>query len=683
MQQDQPTLELKQQSRPRPRPDSTMATRQSGSTIFLTREETERIRATVKAKVQKCSENAGRAREPRDAKTAISQATGAALMADMGNMTMAGSSGNDKVPALAVGDTYPPCTVSLQDLQPMQLAVLRMETHHRGRKLTVKRASPVVTLASRSWTMVQDDAEQETERLEVCLHKLRHGKDVLESASLFVIKEPYFTLTEEGEPTIRIDHPSDLVVCGEGDDQGKEQAEGDAAAAEQAAKVCKDKGNAALGKGDLSRAHSHYTEGLRLARREDVASANPDLARDLSRNRAHVNLLLSQFDEAKADAITAHIGRDDERSKELDAKAFFRAGTAAYSLGQFREAKEFFEKQQALMPQDKAVAANLARIKVRLREEETGKYDFTKIRAGLSKVRPRVDAANFIANTEVRDSPGRGRGLFATRPIAAGELVLCEKAFCVVWGYEPGALSALTYDVRDDEIRVSPVGLTRAIVQKLLANPSRIPDVMDLYDDGKAGPSVRDVVVTAEGPVVDVFRVHHIVSRDAFGTGSSGLGDDADRDGASSGIWVRAAYINHSCVANTEKEFIGDLLVARASRPIAAGEEIFISYDLSSDYNARQKALKLTWGFECDCALCAVEKTDNPDVRKKRAQLAAEADEFVRSVPWAGAKRLSIVKAQRLAKSIDDTYDDRRYKDLPRLAGREIWQWLAQASQRR
>ena len=159
----------------------------------------------------------GKARVPRESTAAIKEATGASLMADMGGGLGADMSETKfqgkTLPVLAVGQPYPPCIVSLQDLQPMKLADLQMDTHHRGRRLTVKRASPVVTLAARSWTMVQDETGDETERLEICLHKSRHGEDVLDSASHFVIKEPYFTLTEQGEATLRIDHPSDLIVC--------------------------------------------------------------------------------------------------------------------------------------------------------------------------------------------------------------------------------------------------------------------------------------------------------------------------------------------------------------------------------------------------------------------------------------------------------------------------------------
>jgi len=663
-----------------------MPSRNDANTVFLTEQEAERIRNTVKDRLKKCSELVGHAREPRDSVAAHQQATGAALMADMGGRSQ------ETLPALAVGQTYPPCIVPLQDLQPMKFADLQIDTHHRGRRLTVKRASPVVTLAARSWTMVQDEAD-ETERLEVCVYKSRHGEDLLESASAFVIKEPYFTLNEqEGEATLRIDHPSNLVVCGDeiangsltsanGANGHTEDAAAAAAAAEKMARTCKDKGNTALKQQDLPLAHANYTEGLKIARQDVVSNTNPDLARDISRNRAHVNLLLNQLDEAKADAKASLISREDERSKELDSKAYFRAGSAAYNLGEYQEAKGFFEEQLKLMPDDKNASANLRRTEMRLREQEIGKHDLKRIKAGLSRSRPRVDAASFISNIKVKDSPGRGRGLFATRDIPAGEIVLCEKSFCVVWGHENDALTAMTYDVRDDRIRVSPVGLSKSTVQKLLSNPSQIAKVMDLYGDYQGDDKSKNVSKNEDGPVVDTFRVHDIVSRNGFGTGSQ-YGEEGASN-ASTGLWIRAAYMNHSCIPNAKKDFIGDLMIFRAFRPITAGEELFHTYDESSDYDARQEALMITWGFECNCALCAADRDDDPAVRKKRRELAGEADAFVEREHWANVKRLTIVKAQRLAKAIDETYDEERYKGVPRVATLSILGWLAKATPRR
>ena len=42
---------------------------------------------------------------------------------------------------------------------------------------------------------------------------------------------------------------------------------------------------------------------------------------------------------------------------------------------------------------------------------------------------PCLDNATFAGNVEVQASKGRGRGLFTTKDVIAGELLLCEKAF--------------------------------------------------------------------------------------------------------------------------------------------------------------------------------------------------------------------------------------------------------------
>jgi tetratricopeptide (TPR) repeat protein len=643
-----------------------MSSQDHGNTIFLTEKEAQRIRNTAKDRVKKCSEVKGNGREPREATPSIQQATGASLMADMGGAPdpdMTQSQGGS-LPAVAVGQPYPPSTASLDDLEEMSLTDLKMETHHRGKKLVIKRASPVVGLAVRSWCMIQDEEGKETERLDFGWHKLRHNEEVLELTKSFIIKEPYFTMTDDGEPTIRIDHPSDLVSL---TDEVPTSDLKDAAAAEKAATKCKNKGNAALKEQDLPEAYARYSEGLKIATEHSISN----LARDIARNRAYVSLLLGQLDEVLEDAKASLIREDDQRSKDLDSKAYFRAGSAAYSLSQYPLAQKLFEEQQKLTPGDKDGRTYLKRIATRIREQESGSHDFTKMRVNLSKARSRVDAATFTAKTEVKDSAKMGRGLFATRNIAVGELIMCEKAFCVVWGHEREAMSAMTYDLRDDRIRVSPIGLSKAIVQKLISNPSQISKVMDLYGDYQG----------EDGDVVDVFRVHDIMSRNAFGPGKQ-FGDDGIRN-ASTGLWIHAAYINHSCIPNAQKEYIGDLLILRATRAISAGDEIFHAYDESSDLEARQASLMTTWGFECNCKLCEAEKKDSQEIRNKREELRGEADAFVAREPWAGAKRLTIIKAQRIARGIEETYDKQRYEGLPKMAGKIIGEWIAKASPRK
>ncbi|OAL04678.1 SET domain-containing protein [Phaeosphaeriaceae sp. SRC1lsM3a] len=649
-----------------------MSSQNQGQTIYLTEQEAERIRNTAKERVRKCTESKNNAREPRDAIPSIQQATGASLMADMGGAPdpdMTRSQGG-QLPAIAVGQPYPPCSVSVDDLEPMSFSDLKIETHHRGKKLVVKRASPVVGLAVRSWCMVQDPDGKETERLEFGLHKLRHKEEVLELTKSFVLKEPYYTLTEQGEATIRIDHPSDLVSL---TDEIADSDLQNATAAEKAATRCKNKGNAALKEQDLLEAYARYSEGLKIANEHEIES----LAQDIARNRAYVSLLLGQLDGVLEDAKASLIHGDDQRSKDLDSKAYFRAGSAAYTLAQYPLAQKLFEEQQKLTPGDKDGRIYLKRIAARLREQESGSHDLNKIKINFSKLRPRIDAATFIGPTEVKDSKEKGRGTFATRDIAAGELVLVEKAFCAVYAHEPSSMTAMTYDLRDDKIRMSPVGLSKALVQHLLSNPSQISAFNDLFGDWEG---VKATAANDGEPIVDVFRVHDIMSRNAFGLGNQFGSSEENGMNASTALWIRAAYINHSCIPNTHKEATGDLLTIRALTPISAGEELFFTYDAHPDYAARQASLQTTWGFECKCALCALEGSEKEEVRAKREELRGEADAFLERESWAGAKRLSVVKAQKIKKGLEETYaGNKRWEEMPKRAMEGVEEWLKKA----
>lgn len=666
------------------------------NTIFLTSEEAERLRETFRGRLQECQVLAGQPRAPVDPKFSLNKARTASLLSDIASASDFGSKAlkgpSDTVVAFAVGRPYMPCTVLLHDLQPIKLSDIRMDTHHRGRVLVVRRVAPVVKLVVFSWTVVQDESTGETERLEVLLHKSKHGQDILELGSTFEIKEPYFTLSDLGDPTLRIDHPSDLVVrkdnfsahvpvfCYDsiGDPEGAAPSK-DTISLAKTAKDFKEDGNTAIGQQAYQLAHANYTQALQMVTTDILADKH--LVHDLFRNRSLANLVLNRLDEAKVDAIASLTGLKDQKYKDLDGKAYFRAGCAAYNLGQFEEARSFFEKQQRLMPDHQDVTVGLRKTELRLQEQTTGLYDFKKIKASLSVARPQVDVASFTRNVKVGESPDRGRGLFATRDINFNEIILCEKPFSVVWGHEEEALTVMTYDGRDDRTRVFPAGLCKAIVQKLQSNPSQVENVLDLYGDYK-GVS-KQLIMRDSAPVIDTFQIHDIVARNAFGPGPVYSGSnygEGEVNNASAGLWIMASYTNHSCIPNAKKESIGDLMVLRAARPIRAGDEITHSYDSSSDYNERAAALMNTWGFICTCALCIAEKGDSPAMRNERRELEIQANDFIARNEARRAKRLSVFRAKRLARSINNTYDDARYNGLPRIALLRIQKWLAEAN---
>ncbi|KAH8784313.1 hypothetical protein BGZ57DRAFT_925311 [Hyaloscypha finlandica] len=604
------------------------------NTIFLTPEEDARLRKNFKDRLQKCRELSGQRRVPSDPQSLRSQVIYADLMSDMQPGPKAQNGGAGSIVAYAIGTPYPPCTVPLQDLKPMGMHELRMDMHHRGRVLTVRRwgATPVVKLKICSWTVVQ-----------------------------------------EGEPAIRIDHRSDLVCidCNPSTADKIGQFKNTRIEVTKIAREYKEEGNAALKQRNLPLAYSKYTRGLEI-----LGAAKEDITYDLFRNRAHVNLLLDRLDGGKSDALAALTGLPDQKHRELDGKACLRAGIAAYQSGDFKEAKHLFEEQQRLLPGEKEGITKMRKTEQRLKEQETGCYDFKKLKATLllpssSRHGTRVDAANFTRNVEISSSPGKGRGLFATRDMEAGEVIMAEKSFCIVWANEEEALTSMTYDFRDDRIRVFPAGLCKAVVRRLIDNPSQVSKFLDLYGDYRGtkskGQSGRD---GDWGKAIDVFQVHDVVARNAFGP---------DPRSASTGLWILASYINHSCLPNSEKEYVGDLMLLRATRSIASGEEILHAYDLSSDYDARVEALMRTWGVSCDCKLCVADKADSGEVRSKRRELEREADALIEKRE---DSRLAIVKARRLMREIDGTFDEERYRMLPRMAVTRVQKWISEAGKR-
>ncbi|EXM21557.1 SET domain [Fusarium oxysporum f. sp. vasinfectum] len=301
----------------------------------------------------------------------------------------------------------------------------------------------------------------------------------------------------------------------------------------------------------------------------------------------------------------------------------------------------------------------------------------SRIVSNLSKTGGRPDAASYGGPTEIKDSPGSGRGLFATQNIEPNEIILCEKAFCATWSHEADTFTALACDLREDAaIKVFPAGLHKAVVRKLLNNPSQVEKVLRLHGDYHGlGGKLQEV---DGSPVIDTFQVHDIIQRNAFGLGQQT--EDEDVSNASTGLWIRASYINHSCIPNAKKDFVGDLIISRAMRRIAAGEEITHSYDESSDYEARKANIRRTWNFECCCQLCLVEGAESEDVRQRRWQAEENANNFAEANSPYVASRIMVRRAKMQRQTLNETYDEKSYKGLPRRALAVIEEWLRIAS---
>lgn len=143
---------------------------------------------------------------------------------------------------------------------------------------------------------------------------------------------------------------------------------------------------------------------------------------------------------------------------------------------------------------------------------------------------------------------------------------------------------------------------------------------------------------------VSRFLVERIISFNSFGSPISSLNSHSEVCGRQSpfsnnineeraynscGIWTHASYINHSCISNARRAFIGNMMIVRASCDIGAGTEISFRYKNPDEYPDARSTKDLdeifkNWGFVCGCALCLDARATNAVVFKKRRKLRAD-----------------------------------------------------------
>ena len=257
----------------------------------------------------------------------------------------------------------------------------------------------------------------------------------------------------------------------------------------------------------------------------DYALKNAKSAQDavplfLSRSLArHSN---QQYEQSLADAEAAlelQPGND---------KALLRKSRAFYSLRKYADAEAALLQLKELQPNHPNLKGDLAKCAKRHQEESNGLYDFAAMLEEATKKYPKpyMDRASFGSPAMQRkpcEEEGKGRGIFATRDIEVGELLMVEKAFATVFNDEIPSTSGETQDepVVDPKTGLTSIKSNRAMSEDLLEivlkelerNPSKIgkfarlypgPDIHEevepdsAYDDGCPCPIIesRDAVLT-------------------------------------------------------------------------------------------------------------------------------------------------------------------------------------------
>ncbi|THX43010.1 SET domain-containing protein [Aureobasidium pullulans] len=572
---------------------------------------------------------------------------------------------------MSLCEPYPPCLKSYTKLRKasserfmalrfvltffqIYLKDLKVQTHHTGSVLLVRtighpqKLSVILPLTNG----VQDETT-DVERLNVLFKSTVKGRTLLAKGNILLIKEPFFEEADDNH-YIRVDNPSNLVLLAD-----------DHVAVPQlwqsrdnySALQWKLKGNAALKKEKVLEAIRCYERGLSFVVTDDTALKN-----DLHRNLSAAALQATQYDLAKTQALLS-ISSDDD-SDLHDDKALLRAGTASYKLGDFCTAKSMFERLLNISPSYEPGIQMLEHTKDRLTEEQTGKYEF-----GAMTIAAKNDFGeygSFLRRTEIRPSKIAGRGL-------CGEIVLCEKAFTAEPRPKSGpSKPAEMMDLHNNSKHIgSYAALFSATVRKIVDNPS-LAHILDLHTDGTC-ESQKTIPIVDGLPAVDVFRVHSLLKRNVFSFGKHAIVNTPPTElnkihetGADAvGLWYQVSHINHSCIANCHRNFIGDMMIVRANFDIPKNTEITLAYIEHSPLpSVQQEEFQMNWGFQCTCKLCNFEQWITPNTKMYKHLVDAAAT-FKRWKTHPATATEVMKKAQELVDTITPLYHE--HEKLPRL----------------
>ncbi|KAJ0304360.1 hypothetical protein Brms1b_011258 [Colletotrichum noveboracense] len=494
---------------------------------------------------------------------------------------------------------------------------MKLEEHHRGKQVVIRTMTPPDRMNA-----VMAIAEDE-EGTAVLLQLHNQPEDVkadelLPQNSVHIIKEPFFKVTTDGKYSLRVDHVSDVLLRSMNDERipkGWRLPR----QTDRNSEETRLHGNAAVKQQDWGRAERFYSDALSSAM--TVAQEQAAL---LSRSLA--NLRLGRPEKALADALRARHG--DEPTE----KGLFREAKALYGMHQFSLCLEKLQQVVGLNRNNKDAKTETERATCRIREQHTGEYMWKQMQKQARTTPPLIDCATFSAPVEVRPSRGRGKGLFTTKTVKAGDLLLCEKAFAYSYATEDDAVGRQNVKILMNlgTMKMAVGGqanLITKIVQKLYHNPQMASGFVELH---RGNYRVAEPV-PAEEPSVDT---------------------------------------------NCRRSFIGDMMIVRATKDIDADAELLIRYQQpkpGDDYQATQKSLE-NWGFTCQCRLCEDKKSTPAQTWQRRRALLRNLGQIMEACETPAQES----QAERLLEQLDQFYPER--EGALRL---ELWESYLALGQKR
>ena len=226
----------------------------------------------------------------------------------------------------------------------------------------------------------------------------------------------------------------------------------------------------------------------------------------------------------------------------------------------------------------------------------------------------------------IRESPGKGRGLFATRKIKQGQLILEEyplitsKNEACLDDFETNVYPNIDEDTKTKilELHDPADNLNRLDAQtaEKLVRISKDP-MMEFYKDAETDEMSK------------IFRI-------IYGHGIMICGEEDLYNINEGGLYHNFSLINHSCLPNASCSWVmGDFrrTQVRAFKDIEKDEEILINSALGAYYGCgsrefRRQQILENKGFVCECSECSLEGEDLEDNERMRAEIREKDEEI-------------------------------------------------------
>jgi len=136
-------------------------------------------------------------------------------------------------------------------------------------------------------------------------------------------------------------------------------------------------------------------------------------------------------------------------------------------------------------PENKNAKEKLLRTFQRLREQRKGEYEFLKMRNEVKEwgdKRGKLDCAEYVGPVRIGDAGNKGRGLFATRDVKFGDLLLCSKAFNVCHKEAANARIEILFNLKARKGQAGTHSqLVQELIQVLYHNPKKAKEFYKLH----------------------------------------------------------------------------------------------------------------------------------------------------------------------------------------------------------